>query len=397
MEDPAWVVAVEEEVEGHHGHHWEEQAWVRHRGRLGEALKRRISAPHLDPGNVNLSRGRTSRVRLTLRNFRGVGNGELDLPRIAILLGPNNSGKTTILEAIYLLQNPLSDTMYGWKTPLEVLKGLRSLSTEHGSAASFFRYYVEREASIEMEGFGELLLRRSNGELIELCYAHPEGAEVSELQAHGCPQGMGHLGSMNEDGKIKSPYHNEKLPIGEPLLFAPGLMDMAVRVVWKRWQELANIMAMSRIAEELSDVLGGAQDLTYEPYYDELTVYAYMSDRRRIRLADMGEGAKAYVLVRALYELLRPKFILWDDAEAHMNPRLAMRVAGWIADLDGVHVVMTTHSLEFASAVAGIAGGEAVLLALVDGELRSKRFSADGLEELGRAGIDVRLAEGFLL
>ncbi|RLE62584.1 MAG: hypothetical protein DRJ47_10440, partial [Thermoprotei archaeon] len=40
--------------------------------------------------------------KVTLRNFRGIAKGEIDLEPLTILVGPNNSGKTTILEALLL-------------------------------------------------------------------------------------------------------------------------------------------------------------------------------------------------------------------------------------------------------------------------------------------------------
>ena len=44
---------------------------------------------------------------LNIRNFRGVKDLELnDLSTINIIVGDNNSGKTSLLEAISLLENP---------------------------------------------------------------------------------------------------------------------------------------------------------------------------------------------------------------------------------------------------------------------------------------------------
>ena len=42
-------------------------------------------------------------VRLKIRGFRGVRSADVALGRHAVLVGPNNSGKTTIIEALALL------------------------------------------------------------------------------------------------------------------------------------------------------------------------------------------------------------------------------------------------------------------------------------------------------
>lgn len=47
---------------------------------------------------------------LFLKNFRGIKSGRLeDFAQVSILIGPNNSGKTTILEALYLLFSATSE------------------------------------------------------------------------------------------------------------------------------------------------------------------------------------------------------------------------------------------------------------------------------------------------
>ena len=42
-------------------------------------------------------------VRLMISGFRGVSAADITLGRHAVLVGPNNSGKTTIIEALALL------------------------------------------------------------------------------------------------------------------------------------------------------------------------------------------------------------------------------------------------------------------------------------------------------
>jgi predicted ATP-dependent endonuclease of OLD family len=42
-------------------------------------------------------------VRLKISGFRGVRSADIGLGRHAVLVGPNNSGKTTVIEALALL------------------------------------------------------------------------------------------------------------------------------------------------------------------------------------------------------------------------------------------------------------------------------------------------------
>jgi putative ATP-dependent endonuclease of OLD family len=42
-------------------------------------------------------------VRLKISGFRGVHSADITLGRHSVLVGPNNSGKTTVIEALALL------------------------------------------------------------------------------------------------------------------------------------------------------------------------------------------------------------------------------------------------------------------------------------------------------
>ena len=62
-------------------------------------------------------------TNLKLMNFRGIKEGELELAPLTILLGGNNSAKSTILEALFLAPNPfrrVPDVVRGY-TPRQKL------------------------------------------------------------------------------------------------------------------------------------------------------------------------------------------------------------------------------------------------------------------------------------
>ena len=60
------------------------------------------------------------KVLLSLRNFKGVKEGKLELSTITILLGANNSEKTTILEALFLASNPFRIVPYNLDNSLSM-------------------------------------------------------------------------------------------------------------------------------------------------------------------------------------------------------------------------------------------------------------------------------------
>lgn len=62
--------------------------------------------PRPNPAN-NLKAESTTVSRTTLRNFKGHADLDLDMGRITVLIGPTSSGKSTVLQALNLLQSAL--------------------------------------------------------------------------------------------------------------------------------------------------------------------------------------------------------------------------------------------------------------------------------------------------
>src|ERR1700690_4411444 len=63
--------------------------------------------------------------QLHLRNLRAFQKLDLDLdPNLTILAGENNTGKTTVLDALRLLTAPLDDRRDFWARPEDITRGI---------------------------------------------------------------------------------------------------------------------------------------------------------------------------------------------------------------------------------------------------------------------------------
>jgi recombinational DNA repair ATPase RecF len=78
--------------------------------------------------------------RLLLEGFRGVKTGDIQLAPLTILVGPNNSGKTSILKALFLLPNPLRKVPYGDHTAASLLEHIHRTLDSAGYAFLFHNY-----------------------------------------------------------------------------------------------------------------------------------------------------------------------------------------------------------------------------------------------------------------
>jgi predicted ATPase len=327
--------------------------------------------------------------QLRLRNFKGVVEGEAELDKLTILVGPNNSGKTTILEALFLAPNPLRQVPYVPTTAVQLLLEYHKTLSEKGYAF-LLNKYIANNMVIKVDDL-ELLFTKINGSGIAV--------KVTYLSQSG-ETGILDLGYLRPDGNVE--VRSNVQIANNTLLLSTKLAKYAHEYLQSRWIEISNMRAPALISREVSRFVSEEYvNVTAEPFMaGSMTFYAMLADGTRIRLSDLGAGVHLYVVNRLLYEHYRPDVVLWDDLETHFNPRLLTHVAEWFADLveEGKQVIVSTHSLEVVETLTAFVEDAAVLLtSLRDGKLKVRKLGPKELEEWAKAGIDPRYAEALLL
>jgi hypothetical protein len=327
--------------------------------------------------------------QLRLRNFKGVVEGEAELDKLTILVGPNNSGKTTILEALFLAPNPLRQVPYVPTTAVQLLLEYHKTLSETGYTF-LLNKYIANNMVIKVDD-RELLFTKINGSGIAV--------KVTYLSQSG-ETGILDLGYLRPDGNVE--VRSNVQIADNTLLLSTKLAKFAHEYLQRRWIEILNTRAPALISREVSRFVSEEYvNVTAEPFTaGSMTFYVMLADGTRIRLSDLGAGVHLYVVNRLLYEHYRPDVVLWDDLETHFNPRLLTHVAEWFADLveEGKQVIVSTHSLEVVETLTAFVEDAAVLLtSLRDGKLKVRKLGPKELEEWAKAGIDPRYAEALLL
>jgi len=334
--------------------------------------------------------------KLRLENFRGVVKGEIELDKLTILVGPNNSGRTTILEALFLAPNPFRMVPYFPMTAAELLAENHRALNEKGYTFLINRYTAEK-AVIGVDDT-EITLYKMWPGIIVLVNHQPPGFALSKWIINEME--LFYVGTLEAGGSAKGV--GKLLLTPNTLMFSTKLVGFAHEYLRQVWIEISNKGYTAAVAKDVSRYV--AEDyvnLTVEPFMGgELSLFAMLSDGTRVRLSDLGAGVHLYVVNRLLYEHYRPEVVLWDDVETYLNPRLLSHVAEWFADLvdEGKQVVVSTHSLEAVKTLTTFVEDATVLVTLLrDGVLKWMRVKPDKLRKWSRAGIDPRYAEVFLL
>jgi AAA15 family ATPase/GTPase len=356
-------------------------------------------------------------LRLEIRNFKGIKEGSLTLGDLNILIGGNNSGKSTILEGLFLIPNPFR-TVFN-KTAIEILASLHS--TLYSNSYIFLLHnYITDLASISYSddsSFIKLQFQSSENRNYTEVYINENRnayylGDLSHFGIHYSLANQLQEAQLGQDGRFyrSSRVYSTFTPsfisttIGNTIYFHPLLIKDIWSYFSEHWIELRNMGLFNNIIKKISEWTDASyDDLLLEPFTgNQQTIIARTKEGRGIRLGDLGSGFQVLITLMLLYGYVKPKILLIDDIESHMNPSLLIYTALWFADIlnDGTKLVISTHSLE---AVKHIAGSleeykpKITLMKLKDGILSTKDLSIKDVEDLEEAGIDVRIASGILL
>ncbi|BCU68841.1 AAA family ATPase [Stygiolobus caldivivus] len=277
-----------------------------------------------------------------IKDFRGIAYGKLNLDRVNVIIGANNAGKTTILDAIYLLSGP-EQKIPGFNTSLELLAYLHDV--KKGNNKFIYRFYNTATSPV---------LRGDEIEYYDIL-KYVNAGKGEEVKA---------------------------------LYLSPRLLHRYIKFIKDNWEEISNYTEIfTDIFNEINEInVEEYLTMTLEPFGGTYTFYLIRKDGKRVRLNDVGEGVKIYIISRILYEYLKPSIILWDDIESHLNPSILGKVIAWFSNIPS-QVIVTTHNLDVAKDIAK--DGKCVVIDIdKDGILRVEEVQ--DLEEYKKLGLDSR-------
>lgn len=275
---------------------------------------------------------------ITIENLRGIRQGTLEgLAPLTLLVGPNNSGKSTVLDALMIGANPDASAGQG--------------------------FVVQRRSGMHQPE--RWLLWNRSGEAAEraiLCVTTSDSRQATT-----------ELPPMNRKGSIQG---ISDVRFVDPLGGAPKAgLDQLVTLAVERG-------LMKGVTDLLAELGTGVHDVRILSQAHQPVVYL-VSDTGALPEATAGDGIR--MLLRVALELTAPpgSLELIEEPEMHMHPGAIRKIAQAMlaAVRRGIQLVVSTHSLDLIDFILGQCPEEEMdkvavfRLALVDGVLKSTRYS----------------------
>jgi AAA domain, putative AbiEii toxin, Type IV TA system len=328
-------------------------------------------------------------TRLTLRNFKSVGEQVYDFTRFDLLVGRNNSGKSTVLQAMAIWQFcvdefhrskrtgttgiqvvlpnftalPVPEFILLWKDrtdrtyPLdrstgkkkqefiliEILLEWQDSSGEFGSFGVELRYHSPQTMyAIPSGGWAQFRECEKAGTLPRIAYVPPfSGLEPTEKFLDISPMrqqvGKGQPGSV---------LRNLLLRVNSPSPRDNGDQTPKQTPSPADWQELASVVERwfsVRISQP-----------RYESTKDVYIIVEYSQSERDYDIIAGGSGFHQTLTLLAFLFGYRPSTILLDEPDAHLHVNLQREILDYFKRKSqelGTQFLIATHAEEFARGV----------------------------------------------
>lgn len=386
-------------------------------------------------------------LTVRVKNFKGISEiEEIDLDGkrlgdafstdadITVLIGANNSGKTSLLEAIWVADDPFDQTLSNYGRLVDV-------AALHSTSAPALQRLIrgskedKAEISLESEGWGrhitiayhslpvnylEVRSKDDSSDVVvgiaSLIRAPPQAAQP--LMQQLLPMEAGALGELSKRGvSASASVRVTSLPnaivrelwfenllgqkLGAAYISLSRLRELETVIVG-RWSQVPPD-SLKRVADDATEML----KLTGETDRKIVNIVAEPNEvgDAEIKLLDdkglrtplhlLGDGLQHAIVAELVASYTSSsRLLLLDDVEVGLNPSSLERFMNSIVDLvvkgEGQRkVIMATHSIDVLAVLASLSSVkvEVAVTRLEGGVLKYTKLSASELPEMP---VDVR-------
>ena len=319
--------------------------------------------------------------KVQLKNFAGVKESEepIKLDKFTVLIGANNSAKTTLLLALYML----TFNRYSVIPFLKVNK------------KAFLETYLDKDLSSLIyfySGVGEAQYVLTDGREIILRVFKDHARLYVKDRAFSSEESL----SIPDLAEVVLGNRDAEL-LGRAIVFIPHSRRFErdlMKGLAEGWEDVqivgAHVDLVKALVEEgvISDEF---TEVTLQRDY--LVVRKEVNGRGMyVKLDDQGDGVKRFLLVGLWLEALKPRVVLWDDFEASAHPSLVKEALAWLAKHDW-QVVISTHSIDVLHELVMIEPKGTLVISLRKDKgdrLSFKAYTVDEVEDLFKKGLDIR-------
>ncbi|ADC68763.1 hypothetical protein MFS40622_0063 [Methanocaldococcus sp. FS406-22] len=321
----------------------------------------------------------------SIKEFRGIKKlkESIKLDKFNILIGKNNSGKTAILESLFLFPHPRR--VYKLANNRSVLDFISS--GRNGIKSLVYKYEGTAELEFDINLDNKFYKWKINIESDGIVNVFKDNKKCVRVEGK-------FLEFLIDNQKPAVSDNIEKVPIDNlEIVYFPydtTFIKTLDNFLSNNEQKILKENIHTKVAEAISKVL--------DERFTEIVLkkdgwYLRREDASYIHVNDMGDGVKKVVRTMLILELLKPKLILWDDFDTAMHPSMIKNLLSYLSKGDW-QVVISTHSIDVLYYMLDLEDVDDIqVIALKKDErdiLGHRTFTIDDIEDIIDANLDPR-------
>ncbi len=330
---------------------------------------------------------------VTIEGFRGVREGVVEgLAPISILVGPNNTGKSTVLEAIAALElgedalavvrllmrrggpplNALARAVWHEAKQASItakvsaadLEGSWSTSISSGTIRDVRHIEQARHQGLEEETMIPLVVTstRDRQTIRANSYVDAKGRQSLTFNESG---GLGHKSN--------------------PFMFVDVEAVRGAGELEDAYTHIDEAGQLEKVVKALQRSMSGLADLRILKVGSDFLLHTFFEGRPPVPAYLAGDGFKRFLALAAAAVATPKGVVLLEEPEAFQHPRYLSELATLLllAAHDGTQIILSTHSLELIDLLLLAPEAEELTypavhrLSLYEGKLRATSFSRD--------------------
>ncbi len=352
--------------------------------------------------------------------FRGIKEASInDLTDVNVFLGSNGVGKSSILEAIYLVST--------WFNDKDLIRGIgktdyivyrRTGRGDWGRLKDLLWYNMDTSKDIEIK----LTSRKEKLEyIVPYSYESKPPVLLKPLKeilvkykvfsnTYLIPQGKGFYEYKSKYTKTFDPKISIWISsiidkyngfLRNTLFIDPLFLRKPVYLERFIWSKLLSRRLDKRVVGFIREYYeGDAEGLTYAPFGDTYMLFLNLSDTT-VAIDSLGDGVRSAIALLSALLIVRDTVVLIEDPEIHQHPRGLGFISKALAEMsreNNLQFIISTQSLEFVRVLSRVCSEEGIgfrvfFIEKSNGVVEARVLESVDIDTLRSLGIDPRFLD----
>jgi|Deesub1362A_J573_1020465.scaffolds.fasta_scaffold01443_15 AAA15 family ATPase/GTPase len=288
---------------------------------------------------------------IEIANFKGIRSCKIeDLKQINLFIGGNNSGKSTILEAIYSV---CKETV-GTELPFALRR--RTEGRNISARDLWYGYDLKNDVMVRLRFDNDVALKMTlkyqQQEVLSFIHQEYGGRETRiKHNTYGGLVNLPHRGTSVSGVGVPPEWEEIYAYSNSAIFLDPAIKTKSITIESSYLNKLKLSGKDPEVVRAFKEIYGTGENLEYIPHPDLPSEHraTLLMDERKIFLDNLGDGPRYGLVILAAAQNLTNTALFIEEIETHQHPGAIKKLVNnliEIARTNNLQLFITTHSFD---------------------------------------------------